>query len=331
MNTAVIQNHKFPGVLDYFEQFPSETLGNVLGKGGSFPVQFFCKDPHLSLEGIGKYLVTNCHTRSSAVIVCHGKPTELMIPLGTGSRQSINKKTMELLSRVVDDPVNCDYDGIAATCGFTSEKQLESYDNLIGYFSEIRRLNLRHVAFRACNVGQDFDFLIQAQSLFGCDSVSAPVKRDFFAKLKPKIIGPAEMDKLIRKFPNAYVYGAPNARVYITYKMTGYASAEIGFKADSEQAIRQFMKAKFQFDEENQYKRGDTIALHGLWNDNIAPYFFFPQDPGYTKLLRTYTNPLTILPMITPKERTGLRGVIDRIKERRQSRKMHRYAEKAGK
>ncbi|HQR42549.1 MAG TPA: hypothetical protein PLX97_07685 [Gemmatales bacterium] len=326
MNLAIVRPQKLDGVLDYFEQFPIETLGPVLGKGGNFFVQFGWKDPQLDLEGIGKAITMNCVKGDSVVIVCHGTPTDLMIPMGAGSKIAVNHKTLALLNQVLVDPMTDRYDQIGHELGFDSMAKLDHFDKLVNYFIEIRKLQLRHVAYRACRIGQDLEFLAESQTLFGCKNVSAPLKRDFFAQVTPKLMSTRDIDALIRKHPDGYVFGKPGKRIYISYKMTGHSSADIGFKMESVDAVKDFMAAKFKFNDEKQYKKGGKIALHGLWNEGAAPYFYFPTDVGYFSNLRTWDDPLSILPLYIPEERTGVRGLIDRIRDRRQSRKMHRAA-----
>ena len=276
-------------------------------------------------EGVGVAIQKNCGPNDSVVIVCHGTPTELLIPIGFGSKVAVSQTSLQVLNEALRDP-SADNDALGAACGFLTQSSLEHFYRLLAFFVNIRKLHLRHVAFRACKIGQSIGLLANAQQVFNAGSVSAPKKRDFFAQVTPKIISTKEYDKLVHHFPDGYTFGPPGLRVYISYQMTGPHSAAVGFKAESVEAIRNFMSEKFSFVNEHLYTRGGKLGLHGLWNEGAPPYFFFPNDPGYSANIETFSEPicLPLPPLAPPTDASGGRhGIVERFRERIQKRREH--------
>lgn len=332
MNLALIDPDGFPGIKDYFEQAPIETVHTALAKTATFEVGNQIRDRTLSLQGIGNYVTENCEEGDSLVIVSHGNNEQILIPLGVGSRAGLNYANVRKLNECLDNP-NCDYKVAAGQLGFTSTVQFEK---LMSYFFILRLLKLNHVGFRACRAGNDMGLVIELSKLFNCRTISVPMLRDFFTKTTMKFINTKQMDEIQKTRPNLYYFGEKPYRVVIDYLISGssgkiWFNAELGseeLKTRTSKAVDQFLAAKFKFSKPDQIRRKDDLFLHGLFLEGKAPYFYFPSDPGYNNNLRTWSNEPFIPDMYIPKEqdRDGIRRLIDNVRERRVQRQMRRAA-----
>lgn len=321
MNIACIRPQGFPGVDDYFRHFPVAHSGSRLGGAFPFTVGFLYIDRELSLQGVLYDAFLKCQQGDALVIVGHGTPEKLSIPIGVGSSVGITVTALQALNDAADSATP-DLNAVARACGM---RDTSTVGLILDYVAAVRKLQLSHVAIRACNVGQNFSWLVEMQQLFGCKCVSAPKRRDFFASTKVKYMSTVEFDKFEKKYPGNFYFGKAPHRISIVHSIAkGSTSGTLGFKAESEEAVRQFMRAKFRFVSPFEYKRGDQIALHGLWNDGIYPYFFFPADSGYSANLNSFVDPWALLPNLPPptdEYRGGLRGAFDRVRSRIQTRR----------
>ncbi len=321
MNLAIVRPQGFPGAEEYFAQQPLESMGPILGRGGRFTVKDYVKDKLLSLQGVAQYIVESCDAGDSALVVCHGSATQLSIPIGVGSDKpvttaALNRMTTALLSGKFEP-----FKVLMAEFGVTNENEARRFFRNILTIRDC--IKLKHLAFRACRVGTDKEFLRQICLLFYCDGSSAPRLRDFFTRGRPGYHKTAAFDKLMKKCPNTFYWGTAPNRVGLQGHVSG-SHGTLDFVAESVEAVKLFMKAKFGFGTEVQYKRGEWVEMHGLWTEGAPPYFLFPSDPGYGANVTTFHFDELLPPLYFPPEEDhpgGVRGLIERVRARVRARK----------
>ena len=321
MNLAIVRPQGFPGTADYFAQKPLESMGPILGRGGRFTVNDFVTDKLLSLQGVSQYLVESCDTGDSALVVCHGSTTQLSIPIGVGSTQSV---TVDALARMNQALVQKGFDPFKKVLAELGVSNLNEANRFYRNILTMRDcIKLKHLAFRACRLGTDKEFLRQICLLFWCQSSSAPRLRDFFSRGRPSYYKTADFDKLVKKFPNTFYWGTAPNRVGMQSIVTK-SHGSLQFVAESVEAVRLFMRAKFGFSSEVQYKRGEWVEMHGLWTEGAPPYFYFPSDHGYDANMETFHFDELLPPLYIPPEEEhpgGVRGLIERVRSRGRSRR----------
>lgn len=338
MNLAFIDPDGFPGVENYFEQEPRETVKPALSSVARFDVTHFLLDRKLSLQGLAGGILANCDAGDSVVVVSHGTPDSLLIPVGAGSKKILNVKHVRLVQEALASRI--DHALAATELGFPGKKGREDFNLLVKNMRLVQKANLNHVAFRACRAGRNLELVIALANLFNCRTISIPKLRDFFVKSEVKFISSADMDKTQRERPNIYYYGEKPHRVVMDFKLTkptsskgifwvGAETTEDVRKAKTSEAIERFMAAKFSHGNAKAFKRGGHVYLHGLWLEGVAPYFYFPNDPGYNMNLQTWSNEPFVPDMYIPPDstrRNGLAGLIDDMHERQAQRRMQRAA-----
>lgn len=319
MNLAIVRPQGFPGVEEYFAQRPNESMGPILGRGGRFTVRDYSLDRTLSLQGVSQYVVEGCDPGDSVLVVCHGSATQLSIPIAAGSSVPV---TTDLLKRMNFALLKGQFDPfkqLMAGVGVNEDNARKFFRNILTMRDCVK---LKHLGFRACRVGTDKEFLRQMCLLFYCDGSSAPKLRDFFSRARPSYYKTADFDKIMKKCPNTFYWGTAPNRVGMQGLVKGSAG-KMQFIAESVEAVRLFMKAKFGFAHEGQYKKGEWVEMHGLWTEGAPPYFFFPTDPGYDANVTTFHFDELLPPLYIPPEEEhpgGIRGLINRVRARRHSR-----------
>jgi hypothetical protein len=321
MSLAIVRPQGFPGAVEYFSQKPLESMGPILGRGGRFTVTDYVTDKLLSLQGVAQFIVEGCDNGDSALVVCHGSATQLSIPIGTGSAQPVTADALKRMNKALLEPSYTPFKTLMAEFGVTNpDDALRFYRNIL----TIRDcIHLKHIAFRACRVGTDKDFLRQVCLLFYCDGSSAPRLRDFFSRGRPSYYKTADFDKLMKKCPNTFYCGTAPNRVGMQGIVTG-SHGNLQFVAESVEAVRLFMKVKFGFGSELQYKRGEWVEMHGLWTEGAPPYFLFPSDYGYDANMETFHFDELLPPLYIPPEEEhpgGVRGLIQRVWSRVRARR----------
>lgn len=315
MNLAIVRPQGFPGAAEYFEQKPLESMGPILGRGGRFSIAGYEIDKNLSLQGVTQYLVEGCDAGDSALVVCHGSETQLSIPIGAGSDQPV---TVDAIRRMNDALLKSDVEFKKVMAELGVKKEADAWAFYMNILALRKFIKLKHLAFRACRVGKDKEFLRQMCLLFYCDGSSAPRLRDFFTRGRPSYYKTADFDKLMKKFPNTYYWGTAPNRIGLQGLVSG-SHGKLQFVAESVEAVRLFMKAKFGFNSEIQYKRGEWVEMHGLWTEGAPPYFYFPSDPGFDANVTTFHFDELLPPLYIPPEVEkvgGLRGLIQRVRGR---------------
>jgi hypothetical protein len=324
VNTAIVRPQGFPGAAEYFTQQPLESMGPILGRGGRFTVKDYVKDKLLSLQGVAQYIVEGCDAGDSALVVCHGSTTQLSIPIGAGSTHPVTVDALRRMNQALCQPGFDPFKKVMAELGVGNPNEaLRFYRNILTMRD---CLQLKHLGFRACRVGTDKDFLRHVCLLFWCQSSSAPKLRDFFARGRPSYYKTADFDKLVKKFPNTFYWGTAPNRVGLQGLVTKSHGA-LQFVAESVEAVRLFMKAKFGFATEAQYKRGEWVEMHGLWTEGAPPYFYFPSDRGYDANMETFHFDELLPPLYIPPEEEhagGVRGLIERVRTRVRARRAAR-------
>jgi hypothetical protein len=128
------------------------------------------------------------------VIVCHGGGSGLDLPLLPGAAAGAEVRIIFPLSADVSreetgiggvktkTPIRSDKD--VADTAMLTESQVKA---LRAKMNQIRKLKLKHVAFRACTMGINKDTLEAFRNFFGAASVSAPTQFDSYGTFRPSI------------------------------------------------------------------------------------------------------------------------------------------------
>ena len=121
------------------------------------------------------------------VIVCHGSEESLAIPLFKGTQLGAWKQN---ITRLLSDHPS-EKDGIKAPV-FKDEdvfygENVAAATRLRGKMNQVRKMNLEHVAFRACDMGVKVETLEAFRDFFGAASVSAPQLLDSYGTVTASI------------------------------------------------------------------------------------------------------------------------------------------------
>jgi hypothetical protein len=177
-------------------------------------------------------------------IVSHGDGSGLAMPLMQGSTAGAEIRVITPLSadrshvEVAEDGtrMNTPIIGDDAMTDLT-RLGLRQVQSLRAKMNQIRQMKMKHVAFRACNMGIKVDTLKGFRSLFGAESVSAPTDFDSYGIFSPSIGGDLEAwAKSKRKagyhisIDNQVAFGIKNTDTPIVYTIVARGNSKDDFR-----------------------------------------------------------------------------------------------------
>jgi hypothetical protein len=197
----------------------------------------------MTLEAILDVIVANQGT-SEVLIVSHGTGGGLAIPVRQGARSGADAIVVRTLAanRSRED-VGWDgtktkapiiSDEAAAEIAILHEDQVRQ---LRAKMNQVQNMKLKHVAFRACNMGVEKATMHVFREFFGATSVSAPILLDSYGKFAPEIHGSLEAWAKKKKKDGYHIsidegvaYGINRAPHSIEYLIRASAASKDVFK-----------------------------------------------------------------------------------------------------
>lgn len=209
--------------------------------------------------------------KEDLVIYSHGMVTASKKSTGL-SLVIENKKNVELTKDVVEllnNDGNLKAEVRRSKLGL-SKLEMQMIDN---FLSEIQVCCVNHLAFRACNIGNDTEYMLMMAKLFNAKYVSSPMQRDFFSKVEFFRISVEDFAKLeagLIKLPTfeeqaaklaaakgrkarakvvqggATFHGSGNDRLVLVTRATSATEFNAAGFATSARAVEQFYAAKYR-------------------------------------------------------------------------------------
>ncbi len=318
----------FPWAGAYYDQAPCEPCG-----AGQLPLPITTpvSVSHVSLESLLTVLTAGGVTwdtwgsGSSFLVVSHG------------TKEAID------ISLFYDNTNHLSYDDLTALCAFDSPtfdvKKLAhrfrvpdwQMSTILTMISDFRKYSARHMAIRACNIGNNEKFLVKLAELLNVKQISAPLKRDFFSFIKPKPASSDELDKyaaaeehhLQRTKKKALtIYGEKPNRLLLGFKDLPKHLVETHCLYESTTAVDNFFRDKFDLRKPVAFTPGKQLAVFGISRDTNDKVF--PKDSEFSTLLKVIANPkfqmtdpplppLPMLPFDEPKKQGRLKRVLQKV------------------
>jgi|SRR5581483_2195926 len=190
MALAIIQGGKkgHPHAPLWYKSNPVEPIG----RKSSVSVEDSILIEEITLDAILDQILAS--KAAEVIIVNHGSGDGLALPLLKGSTAGAQKEVMVFVAADVSreegepggirvkTPIKSDKD--VADLTRLSEAQVKA---LRVKMNQVRARKLKHVAFRACNMGIHKDTLEAFRNFFGAGSVSAPTQFDSYGIFTPAI------------------------------------------------------------------------------------------------------------------------------------------------
>jgi hypothetical protein len=230
-----------PHAPPWYKSSPVEPIGNK----STISVKDVTLLEKITLEAVLDQIIASKGT-TEVVLVSHGSGSGLALPLRDGSTAGAEREVIFALSadRPGEDV------GIDGTTKIKTPKISEKavadltrlaesqVTTLRTKMNQVRSMKLKHVAFRACNMGISPETMQAFRTFFGAASVSAPKEFDSYGKFSPSIGGDVEAwAKAKRK--NAYqisiddqvAFGTKNTENPLVYTIEARGASKDAFRA----------------------------------------------------------------------------------------------------
>lgn len=248
----------------------------------------------MTLETIFDAIIRNTK-HDEFVIVAHGNRDGLALPLIKASRGGVVK--WALVSLAADrrgEEVGPDgtrmktphiSDEDVAKSTYTTVDQIR---DLRSKMNKVRARNLKHVAFRACNLGDSSETMQAFRTVFGAASISAPKDLDAYGEFDPDT---GTLDEWVERFRKNGFHIAIQDDVAFGVRSVAARTADfkIVVRAKSQDAFDAWLK-KHISDQNGKSKR---ILFHGISvkpaNRN-APMVYFVRDREYVESIVHYAG-----------------------------------------
>jgi hypothetical protein len=153
------------------------------------------------------------------------------------------------------------------------------------YLAKMRRLHdkgLRKIEFRGCNVGRALAMLQSLRRFFGAQRIGALDTYSGFGEMRVGI-GRGSIAALLRRHPQAQIYGAPGQQFAIRIIVHANHSASIFAAADSREVVRRWIADHVMAGETPQQQ---PFPLH--WIETTPRVF--ARDPAYRQHVKYSTE-----------------------------------------
>ena len=224
----------------WYKSSPVEPIGNK----STVSVEDVTLLESITIEAVLDQIIASKGT-TEVVLVSHGDGSGLALRLRNGSTAGAERAVILALS--ADRPgVEVSFDKTKLTTPTKSEKDVADLTRLgepevrtlRAKMNQVRSMKLKHVAFRACNMGISPDTLQAFRNFFGAASVSAPTEFDSYGKFSPSIGGDVEAwAKLKRKkgyhisVDGQVAFGTKDTDSPLVYTIVASAASEDAFRA----------------------------------------------------------------------------------------------------
>lgn len=180
---AFIDSGAHPLASDFYQRCPDEPIGTT----GSIHVTAREPMPGLSVESLLRRMAS-LGGGDDALVVCHGTPQGLSIPLLAGAAPRRGATSAQILgeARILAVVLGTSTAGGASRT--TTDEDAASMlmtdtarvATLRGLMEAVQARHLNHVALRACNLGQSPANMATVKAFFGARSLSAPDQPDSY-------------------------------------------------------------------------------------------------------------------------------------------------------
>lgn len=297
---ALMVKAAHPAAPPYFAQFPKEPIPKSSGDFITVQKVKELKDDKLTtlLDGI----INSVKPGGDLLIISHGTPNGLHVVI---SRKGV------LLQAAALRVIRAGLEGRLDDADVTQRLMLDnakSWTQLKGLIKRVQDLKLNRVDLRACNVGKAVDVLQQLQAFFNCAVCCAPKASDVYGAVTiafpGKVKNPsADWDAWIKAHPGATLLGQPPQRFGLYYKIIDETKMTVEVKADSHDAVINWMKRNLPPGHADSY-RGGPLFYHGLTPDLKS--IIFAGDERYRDYLVEAARgdaPVKVDPLNAPLER----------------------------
>jgi len=307
---AFIDSHAHPSASPFYSWCGAEyiNIGEYIG------VTRVYECPHMTLPMLLERMAEKLLEGVNVIVTCHGTAKTLSLHLTPKSKIGID---VELVRRLLNPKIIGVDPATLTEADFKAyAKSLETNEAVARKLAKllplVHKKGIKHLAIRACNIGNHFDgrLMLALKDLFNAKSISAPRVRDAYAYFTPTIVNakatapakalqmdanmmepfpipgqppraPNDMDRWLKKNPRATVYGIYPHRFAIatTFKGSGFT---ISGYADSIHAIQGWINAKFS-PYIAPYQAKQKLYIHGLY-DNIKLHY--PREQGFRSNIR---------------------------------------------
>lgn len=291
MTTALYSSNELPEAKAYWALGPQEPLGG--GLGNVFVYEHF--DVALDPESNGNLYLAHLLNLFNCEDYFNYGGSHLLV--GHGTNEAINlglSKESPAVLRLKDLVLLCKYMNDEATDEQIEKKFKVVAMNMYDIIARFHMMSLRHLAIRACNIGNNDQYLLKLAELLNVSSISAPIRRDFFSAINPMQVTLDTFNAKAHKVYNSYIMGSGEDLLMLNFEK---GSKPTRFKthavATSEKAVNDFYAANFKFRSPVKFKWKMTLPIFGInKNHNRMPLVpIFPAHPEYTQYLKVLTNP----------------------------------------
>lgn len=232
---------------------------------------------------------------TEVVLVSHGDPGGLALPLLEGSTAGAQKWVILALS--ADRPgEEVGFDGTKMKTPTKSDKDVaeltklgeQQVRTLRTKMNQVRSMKLRHVAFRACSMGESTETLQAFRGFFGAESVSAPRDFDSYGKFSPSTGSDLEAWAKLRRKEGYHI--SIDGQVGFGIRRTaGSIAYTIAAKAASKDAFSAWVRKHIVDRGPGQ----DGVVYHGMKVMPLSPnspIIYFVRDAGFISNIVHYAG-----------------------------------------
>ncbi len=267
---------------NFYRMFPAVS---VLPSPQVLQIQRVVRVSSPSLDTLLQAIATQ--REQEVVVVSHGSPTQLAIPVMNGIRIGID---LTFIQAILGSDSN-------ASLARRLHTNVQKIARLRANIQRVQQLRLSRLEFRACRIGQTRPMLSALKRLFGANSACAPRSFDGYGRIHN--VRPSHDAAVLthwqRANPNHQVFGTSPDRFFWVNSGNVDPPAISNAFAESWGGARAWVEAKFPSGTNHRFRHGTfyyhmqtsmlpTSSLaHG--RRTFTNNFVFPNDPGYRQNL----------------------------------------------
>jgi hypothetical protein len=285
--TAIIQGGKagHPDAPPWYVGNPLEPVGGQ----STIEIKKTVVLETLSIDSLLDQIIAS--KESEILIVNHGNTDGLMTTLFDDSTSLIAKDMISFLSMdkpsTAQDGLGGSYklpvksDSEVAIIAKTTESRVAA---LRKKMNAVRAMKLQHVAFRACDMGDDSDTMQVYRSFFGAKSISAPTEFDTYGHFT---IGSGDINQwATQKLKTGFNVWIDGGVAFATSKHYTGLTYQIESKGSSRDANNRWIKTHI-----SDHVDPNRVIFHGIKTvvmTQTDQNVFFVKDAGYKSRIASY-------------------------------------------
>lgn len=272
---------------NFYKMFPAES---VLPNQQILKISRFVRISPPSLYGLLQAIIKR--KDKEIVIVSHGSPTQLALPLMRGIKIGID---LNFINAILGPDDN-------AKVAQRLKTNARNVSILRSRIKSVHKLRIKRLEFRACRIGQNKPTLEALKRLFGANLACAPRVFDGYGRIRgtQPTTDAAILIQWQATHPGYQTFGAPPNRFYWVNDGSVDPPKISDVFAESWKGVQSWIEAKFPSGKNHKFKKGtfyyhiQTTTLptsspihgHRTFDNN----FVFPNDPGYRKNLEVKSS-----------------------------------------